>query len=72
MPATYRVEVMGQFGAMIRRVPVFPLGAVCLTKFGPESGEPLKKSQLERSWNVDRALALTNFDAFQMACASSQ
>jgi hypothetical protein len=32
----------GQFGAMIRRVPVFQQAAVCLTKFGPESGEAAK------------------------------
>ncbi len=28
---------------MIRRVPVFTQGAVCLTKFGPESGETAKE-----------------------------
>ena len=32
-----------QFGAMIRRIPVFQQGAVCLTKFGPESGETAKE-----------------------------
>jgi hypothetical protein len=30
---------MGQFGTTFKRVPVFHQGAVCLTKFGPESGE---------------------------------
>jgi hypothetical protein len=34
---------MGQFVAMIRRIPVFQQGAVCLTKFGPESGETAKE-----------------------------
>ncbi len=37
---------------MIRRVPVFQQGAVCLTKFGPESGETAKeilaRKELER------------------------
>src|SRR6478672_2047033 len=28
---------------MIRRIPVFQQGAVCLTKFGPESGETAKE-----------------------------
>src|SRR3984885_14317609 len=29
----------GRFSAMIRRIPAFQHAAVCLTKFGPESGE---------------------------------
>jgi hypothetical protein len=29
----------GRFSAMIRRIPAFQQAAVCLTKFGPESGE---------------------------------
>jgi hypothetical protein len=33
----------GQFGAMIRRIPVFQQAAVCLAKFGPESGETAKE-----------------------------
>jgi hypothetical protein len=37
---------------MIRRIPVFQHGAVCLTKFGPESGETaeeiLARKELER------------------------
>ena len=37
---------------MIKRVPVFQQGAVCLTKFGPESGETaeeiLARKDLER------------------------
>jgi hypothetical protein len=37
---------------MIRRIPVFQQGAVCLTKFGPESGETAKeilaRKELER------------------------
>ena len=28
---------------MIRRIPVFQQAAVCLTKFGPESGETAKE-----------------------------
>ena len=28
---------------MIRRIPVFQQGAVCLTKFGPELGETAKE-----------------------------
>jgi hypothetical protein len=43
---------MGQFGAMLRRIPVFQQEAVCLTKFGPESGETadeiLARKDLER------------------------
>jgi hypothetical protein len=42
----------GQFGAMIRKNPVFQHGVVCLTKFGPESGERaeeiLARKELER------------------------
>jgi hypothetical protein len=45
-----------QFGAMIRRIPVFQRGAVCLTKFGPESGETaeeiLARKELERRSGV--------------------
>jgi hypothetical protein len=33
----------GDIVAMIRRIPVFQQGAVCLTKFGPESGETDKE-----------------------------
>jgi high-affinity K+ transport system ATPase subunit B len=37
---------------MLRRIPVFQQGAVCLTKFGPESGETadeiLARKDLER------------------------
>jgi hypothetical protein len=43
---------MGQFGTTFKRVPVFQQGAVCLTKFGPESGETadeiLARKELER------------------------
>jgi hypothetical protein len=43
---------MGQFGATFKRVPVFQQGAVCLTKFGPESGETadeiLAQEEIER------------------------
>jgi hypothetical protein len=42
----------GQFGAMLKRIPVFQQEAVCLTKFGPESGETadeiLARKDLER------------------------
>jgi len=41
---------------MIRRIPVFQQGAVCLTKFGPESGETaeeiLARKDLERRSGV--------------------
>jgi hypothetical protein len=41
---------------MIRRIPVFQQGAVCLTKFGPESGETaeeiLARKELERRSGV--------------------
>jgi hypothetical protein len=41
---------------MIRRIPVFQQGAVCLTKFGPESGETAKeivaRKDLERRSGV--------------------
>jgi hypothetical protein len=41
---------------MIRRIPVFQQGAVCLTKFGPESGEAAKeivaRKDLERRSGV--------------------
>jgi hypothetical protein len=41
---------------MLRRVPVFQQGAVCLTKFGPESGESAKeilaRKDLERQSGV--------------------
>jgi hypothetical protein len=47
---------MGQFGGMIRRIPVFQQAAVCLTKFGPESGETAKeilaRKDLERRSGV--------------------
>ena len=47
---------MGQFGAMIRRIPVFQQAAACLTKFGPESGETtdeiLARKELERRSGV--------------------
>ena len=47
---------MGQFGGMIRRIPVFQQAAVCLTKFGPESGETaeeiLARKDLERRSGV--------------------
>ena len=33
----------GDIVAMIRRIPVFQQGAVCLTKFGPELGETAKE-----------------------------
>ena len=33
----------GDIVAMIRRIPVFQQGAVCPTKFGPESGETAKE-----------------------------
>jgi hypothetical protein len=38
---SYAVESVnwGDIVAMIRRIPVFQQGAVCLTKFGPELGE---------------------------------
>ena len=38
---SYAVELVnwGDIVAMIRRIPVFQQGAVCLTKFGPELGE---------------------------------
>ena len=43
---------MGQFGTTFKRVPVFQQGAVCLTSFGPESGETadeiLARKELER------------------------
>jgi hypothetical protein len=43
---------MGQFGTTFKRVPVFRQSAVCLTKFGPESGETadeiLARKELER------------------------
>jgi hypothetical protein len=46
----------GQFGAMIRRIPVFQQAAVCLTKFGPESGETAEeivaRKDLERQSGV--------------------
>jgi hypothetical protein len=42
----------GQFGAMLKRIPVFQQEAVCLTKFGAESGETadqiLARKDLER------------------------
>ena len=44
---------------MITRVPVFQQGAVCLTKFGPESGETAEEILARKDWNGDRALALT-------------
>jgi hypothetical protein len=48
--------IKGQFGAMIRRIPVFQQAAVCLTKFGPESGETAKeilaRKDLERRSGV--------------------
>jgi hypothetical protein len=41
---------------MIRRIPVFQQAAVCLTKFGPESGETAKeilaRKDLERRSGV--------------------
>jgi hypothetical protein len=46
----------GQFSAMIRRIPAFQQAAVCLTKFGPESGETAKeivaRKDLERRAGV--------------------
>jgi hypothetical protein len=45
-------SAMRQFDAIFKRVPVFEQGAVCLTKFGPESGETadeiLARKELER------------------------
>ena len=42
----------GAIVAMIKRIPVFQQGAVCLTKFGPELGETaeeiLARKDLER------------------------
>ena len=50
------IDYEGALGAMIRRVPVFQQGAVCLTKFGPESGETaeeiLARKELERRLGV--------------------
>jgi hypothetical protein len=47
---------MGQFGAMIRRIPVFQQAAVCLAKFGPEFSETVKeilaRKDLERRSGV--------------------
>jgi hypothetical protein len=47
---------MRQFGTMIIRIPVFQEAAVCLTKFGPESGETaeeiLARKDLERRSGV--------------------
>ena len=42
---SYAVELVnwGDIVAMIRRIPVFQQGAVCLTKFGPELGETAKE-----------------------------
>ena len=42
---SYAVESVnwGDIVAMIRRIPAFQQGAVCLTKFGPESGETAKE-----------------------------
>jgi len=42
---SYAVESVnwGDIVAMIRRIPVFQQGAVCLTKFGPELGETAKE-----------------------------
>src|SRR5271156_4348158 len=41
---------------MLRRIPVFEQGAVCLTKFGPEAGETareiLSRKDLERRSGV--------------------
>ena len=37
------IDYKGQFGAMIRRIPVFQQGAVCLTRVGPESSETAKE-----------------------------
>jgi hypothetical protein len=51
---SYTVESVnwGDIVAMIKRIPVFQQGAVCLTKFGPESGETareiLARKDLER------------------------
>ena len=49
-------EPTGAFIAMIRRIPVFQQEAVCLTKFGPESGETaeeiLARKGLERRSGV--------------------
>jgi hypothetical protein len=46
----------GQFGAMIRRIPAFQQAAVCLTKFGSESGETAEeivaRKDLERRAGV--------------------
>jgi hypothetical protein len=41
---------------MIRRIPVFQQAAVCLTKFGPESGETAEKILARRTWNGVRPL----------------
>ena len=42
---SYAVESVnwGDIVAIIRRIPVFQQGAVCLTKFGPELGETAKE-----------------------------
>ena len=42
---SYAIESVnwGDIVAMIKRIPVFQQGAVCLTKFGPESGETAKE-----------------------------
>ena len=37
------IDYEGRFGAMIRRIPVFQQGAVCLTRVGPESSETAKE-----------------------------
>jgi hypothetical protein len=45
-------STMGQFGTAFKRIPAFQQGAVCLTQFGPESGETadeiLARKDLER------------------------
>jgi hypothetical protein len=56
-------SAMRQFDAIFKRVPVFEQGAVCLTKFGPESGETadeiLARKELERRSAL--AFIKTNF-----------
>ena len=55
---SYAVESVnwGDIVAMIKRIPVFQQGAVCLTKFGPESGETVKeilaRKDLERKSGI--------------------
>ena len=60
---SYAVESVnwGDIVAMIRRIPVFQQGAVCLTKFGPESGETAKEILARKDLERRSALIKTNF-----------